>query len=197
MGFMKYHAIGARTLAALLPLVCAAGFALPAVADLPSALTNAALLTEKSSYHIEMTETAGGQTVKASGDMQSYTPLKMHVTTDMGSMGSMQMIVLAPDTYMKQGSAPWKKFPADPSAWAQMSSAGDFAKNKADYSATDLGMQTKDGQMLHAYRVTNTVKNSTQTIFLDSSGRMARLEAPNLVMKFSNFGESVSITPPM
>jgi hypothetical protein len=191
------HTIGARTLAALLPLVCAVGFALPAAADLPSTLLNAALTTEKTSYHIEMTEKAGPQTVTATGDMQSYTPLKMHVTTDMGSLGTMQMIVLAPDTYMKQGSAPWKKFPVDPSAWAQMSAAGDFAKNKANYTAADLGMQSKDGQMLHAYRVTNTVKNSTQTIFIDSAGRFARLEAPNMVMKFSKFGENVTIAPPM
>jgi uncharacterized membrane protein len=42
---MKQHKIGARILAALLPMVCAAGFALPAAADLPAVLQNAALLS--------------------------------------------------------------------------------------------------------------------------------------------------------
>jgi hypothetical protein len=144
-----------------------------------------------------MTETAGAKTITATGDMQSYTPLKMRVTTDMGSEGTMQMVVLAPNTYMKMGNAPWKKFPADPSTWAQLSVAGDFAKNKANFTATDLGVQIKDGQTLHAYRVVNTVRNTTQTIFLDSAGRIARLEAPNLVMRFTNFGENVTIAPPM
>jgi uncharacterized membrane protein len=38
---MKQHKIGARILAALLPMLCAAGFALPAAADLPAVLQNA------------------------------------------------------------------------------------------------------------------------------------------------------------
>ena len=195
---MKQHTIGARILAALLPVVGAVGFALPASADLPAVLANAAVLSTKSgSYHMKMVQTVGGQTMTSEGDVQSFTPMKMRMSMTGGPGGGMQMVILAPDSYMKMGSAPWKKYPGDPADYAQMNAASMLAKNKNNYTVTDLGMQLKDGQMLHAYKAVDNTRNTTQTIFLDSHGRFARMEMRTMVMQFSNYGESVSITPPM
>jgi outer membrane lipoprotein-sorting protein len=195
---MKLHMIGACFLAALLPMVCAVGAALPAAAaEMPAVLINAGLATEKAgSYHIEMTTSFGGKPMTSTGDMQSYTPMKMRMTSTTPE-GPMQMIILAPDSYMKMGSAPWKKFPGNPADFTQMDFHGLIAKNKDNFVVTDLGMETRDGQSLHAYKIVNQTKNSTQTVFLDSAGRFARLEMPNMVMKFSNFGEPVNIAAPM
>jgi len=195
---MKHHTIGARLLAALLPLVCAAGIALPAAAaDYPAVLMNAGLATEKAgSYHVEMTESFGAKAMTSSGDMQSTSPMKMRMTSQMPE-GTMEMIILAPDSYMKIGSAPWKKYPGNPSDFSQMDFHTLLAKNKDSFAVTDLGMMTRDGQALHAYKIVNQTKNSTQTVFLDSAGRFARLEMPKVVMKFSNFGEPINIVAPM
>jgi hypothetical protein len=195
---MKHHTIGARFLAALLPLVCAAGFALPAGAsEMPAVLINAGLATEKAgAYHIEMTATFGGKPLTSSGDMQSFAPVKMRMTSNMPE-GQMQMIVLAPVSYMKMGSAPWKKIVGSPTDYTQMDFRSMIAKNKDDIAVTDLGMMTRDGQSLHAYKVVNQTKNSTQTVFIDSAGRIARMELPNMVMKMSNFGENINIVAPI
>ncbi len=194
---MKQHKIGARILAALLPMVCAAGFALPAAADLPAVLQNAALLTAKASYHFTMTQKLGAQTMKSEGDIQTAAPMKMRMTSSGMPGGSMEMIVVAPDSYMKLGSAPWKKYPGNPSDFSQMDINSLIKKDAADYTVSDIGVQMKDGQMLHGYKMLNKKRNSTQTIYLDSAGRMSRLESDALVMTLSNFGEPISITAPM
>lgn len=194
---MKQHKIGARILAALLPMVCAAAFALPAAADLPAVLQNAALLTAKSSYHITITQTVGAQTMKSEGDIQTVAPMKMRMTNSGTPGGPIEMIIIAPNSYVKLGSAPWKKYPGNPSDFAQMDISNLIKKDKDDYTVTDIGMQMKGGQMLHGYKVVKKTGNSTQTIYLDSAGRMSRLEADTMVMTFSNYGEPLSIAAPM
>ena len=195
---MKHYMIGARVLAALLLVAGAAGLALPVSAgQLPPVLINAGLITEKAgAYHIEMTSTFGGKTMTSSGDMELSTPMKMRMTTNT-EQGVMQMIVLAPDSYMKMGNAPWKKYPGNPSDYSQMDIKNFLNKDKDDYTSTDLGMQLKDGQMLHAYKITNQTKKSTQTVFIDSAGRLARMEVGPMTMTLSKFGEPLSIQPPL
>ena len=98
---------------------------------------------------------------------------------------------------MKLGSAAWKKYPGNPSDFSQMDINTLIKKDAADYTVSDIGMQMKDGQMLHGYKMLNKKRNSTQTIYLDSAGRMSRFEANTMVMTLSNFGEPISITAPM
>ena len=91
---MKQHKIGARILAALLPMVCAAGFALPAAADLPAVLQNAALLTAKSSYHFTLTQALRRANHEIpEGDIQMAAPMKMRMTSSGLPGGPMEMIV--------------------------------------------------------------------------------------------------------
>jgi hypothetical protein len=104
MASMKHKTICARILAALLPAVCAVGFALPASAELPPVLANAVLMTTKAgSYHYQLTETVGKTSMNSSGDVQSLAPMKMRATTNMG--GPVEMIIVAPNSYMKTGGA--------------------------------------------------------------------------------------------
>ncbi len=199
MASMKHKTIRARILAALLPAVCAVGFALPASADLPPVLANAVLTTTKAgSYHYQLTETIGTTSMNSSGDVQSLSPMKMRATTNMGGpAGTMEMIIVAPNSYMKTGGAAWKKFPGDPSDYAKMDAATMLAKDKGQYEVTDLGMKLKDGQMLHAYKAVNKTRNTMETVYLDSAGRIARMEMPAMMMQFSNYGEAVDIKAPI
>jgi hypothetical protein len=195
---MKLNTIGARILAALLPLTCAAEFALPAAADIPPALDHAAALMMKSgSYHFDMTQTAGGSTITSTGDVASLNPMKVHVTTGGGAIGNVEVIGIAPDMYMKTGSGPWTKYPGDTSSLTQMDIAAQFAKDRNADTTTDLGMQVKDGLPLHAYRIVNNARKTTAVFYLGADGRVARIEGGKMVMRFSKYGEAVTITPPM
>ncbi len=198
IGRMKQTA-RARLLAAFLPALCILGYALPASADLPPVLANAASTSAKAgSYHVALTETIGSTTVRSVGDVQSLAPAKMHMTTIVGGpSGTVETIVVAPDSYVKTGGAAWKKSSGDAADYAQMNVASMLAKANGDYAITDLGMQLKDGRMLHGYKVVNTTRNSMQTVYLDSAGRFARLEMRSVVMQFSNYGEPLDIKPPM
>jgi hypothetical protein len=195
---MKLHTIGTRILAALLPLTCAAEFALPAAADIPPALDNAAALMMKSgSYHFDMTQTAGGSTITSTGDVASLNPMKVHVITGGGAIGNVEVIGIAPDMYMKTGSGPWTKYPGDTSSLTQMDIAAQFAKDRNADTTTYLGMQLKDGLPLHAYRIVNTARKTTAVFYLGADGRVARIESGKMVMRFSKYGEAVTITRPM
>ena len=105
-------------------------------------------MTEKAgSYHYQLTETLGKTSVLAIGDVQSLTPMKMRTTTNTGGpAGMVQMIIIAPNSYMKTGGAAWKKYPGDPSDYAQMNVASMIAKDKGQYDVTDLGMRLKTGR---------------------------------------------------
>jgi Cu/Ag efflux protein CusF len=89
------------------------------------------------------------------------------------------------------------KYPGDPSDYAKMDAATMLAGDKGQYEVTDLGMKLKDGQMLHAYKAVNKTRNTTETVYLDSAGRIARMEMPAMMMQFSNYGEAVDIKAPI
>jgi hypothetical protein len=195
---MKQNATGALLIAVLLPILSVFGFAAPAQAQLTPPLQSAVdKMIKDGSYHFEMTMTAGATTTKSTGDVGSFSPIRMRITTDMGPQGTMQMVVLPPSMYMKIGSAGWKKTTGDAGSMTQMDVASMMRKQAGDYTVSDLGMQSRDGAMLHAYRINNTKLKSISTVFLDGSGRMARFESKNVVMRFSNFGAPMNITAPM
>jgi hypothetical protein len=149
------------------------------------------------SYHFEMTMTAGPGATKSVGDVASLNPIRMRISTDMGAQGTMQMVVLPPYTYMNMGGTGWKKMGGDIGSMAQMDVASMMKKQAGNYTVSDLGMQSRDGAMLHAYRINDTKQKTVSDVFLDGAGRMARFETTNMVMRFSNFGVPVKIAAPM
>ncbi len=198
-GAMHKIVTGARCGAALLSILVVIGFVRPASADLNGPLENAMMTMMKGgSYHFDMTSVIGGSTETNSGDVASLSPLRMRATMTSPQMGTMEMILLPSAGYMKMGSGAWQKLPgASAIGFSQMDVASMMAKDRAQLTVVDLGMQLKDGAMLHAYRVTDSARKITETVYLDGAGRIARLEAPRLVMRFSKYGEPVNIAAPI
>jgi hypothetical protein len=195
---MKKHATGALLIAVLLPVLSVLGYAGRAQAQLTPPLQSAvSKMIKDGSYHFDMTMTAGTTTTKSVGDVSSLNPIRMRISTDMGPQGTMQMVVLPPYMYMKMGSTGWKKTAGDAGSMTQMDVASMMQKQAGSYTVSDLGMQSRDGAMLHAYRINNTKLKTVSTVYLDGSGRMARFESTNLVMRFSNFGAPMNIAAPM
>jgi hypothetical protein len=160
----------------------------PALADPSPAVFNAILTTmAQPSYHLTMTLPEEGV---VQGDF--VKPGMMHMVMKEG-----ESIVIGPTMYMKMGGV-WKKYGGGA---ALMGSQSDVLKKmqaeRADYSSTDLGMRVVGGIPYHAYRLSSAKKQTTQTMFVDSSGRIGRIELGTTVMTLSNFGEHVSIRPPM
>jgi hypothetical protein len=163
-----------------------AAFAAPALAGSSDSLTNAALNTTKqSSYHISMT-TAQGTT---EGDV--VNPDRMHMVGH-----GIETIVIGSTAYLKIKGA-WSKMNAPGSGSMQMDVAKVIAKSRGDYTATDLGTRVVDGAPMHAYSATNATTHRTDTIFVDGSGRIARVESGPVVIRFTKFNEPVTITAPM
>jgi hypothetical protein len=155
-----------------------------ASADVSPALTNAIVLMSKvPSYHMSMTTPAG----VAETDVSN--PGKMHTVMKAG-----EMYLIGPTMYMKI-SGKWTKF-------ANSTSNGDvlarYHKFASNYSSQDLGMRTVPSGTFHAYAIHDTTHpNVKNTIYLDSSGRIARIDVDASVVTFSRYGVPVSIQPPM
>jgi hypothetical protein len=175
-------AIHPAALAALVAMAMA-----PASADPSSDLMNAVVATmNASSYHITMTSPGTGV---SEGDI--VKPGKMHMITK-----GAESIVIGTTMYIKI-SGKWKKidgsgFSMDPSAEIKKMQA-----HRSDYTASDLGMRPVGGVPYHAYLVTNNKKHTKETIYVDSAGRLARVETSGITMTFSKYGENVAIVPPM
>ena len=163
-----------------------AAFAAPALAGSSDSLTNAALNTTKqSSYHISMT-TAQGTT---EGDV--VNPDRMHMV----SKGA-ETIIIGSTAYVKIGGS-WRKMDVGRMGSMQANVAQAIAKYRGDYTSTDLGTKIVDGAPMHAYRVNNAKTHRTETVYVDGSGRMARVESGPIVIRFTKFNEPVTITAPM
>lgn len=161
----------------------------PAFANANDDVKNAMIaLARASSYHMEI---ATGQGMQMSADVEN--PGRFHTYSPHA-----ESIVVNGAMYMKMGGA-WQKFPA--AAMRGMPSPADFMKTMTaqhnDYVATDLGMRLAGGTMLHAYKVTSAAKGRTDTIYLDSSGKLARIEADASVIRFSKFNVPLNIHPPI
>jgi hypothetical protein len=157
-----------------------------ASADVSPAVTNAIVLMSKlPSYHMSMTTPEG----PAETDVSN--PGKMHTVMKAG-----EMYVIGPTMYMKIGGK-WTKF-----ANSSSNSSGDvlarYHKFASNYSSQDLGMRTVPSGAFHAYAIHDTTHpNVKNTIYLDSSGRIARMDIDAQIVTFSRFGQPVSIQAPM
>jgi hypothetical protein len=156
----------------------------PASADVAPALTNAIVTMSKlPSYHMSMTTPEG----PAETDVSN--PGKMHTVMKAG-----EMYVIGPTMYMKIGGK-WTKFKNSNSDSDVLARYHKFASN---YSSQDLGMRTVPGGAFHAYAIHDTAHpNVKNTIYLDGSGRIARVDIDASVVTFSRFGVPVSIQAPM
>jgi len=157
---------------------------LPARADVAPALTQAIVVMSKlPSYHMSMTTPDGP------AETDVVNPGKMHTRMKAG-----EMYVIGPTMYMKIGGK-WTKFAngnADSDVLAR------YRKFAANYSSQDLGMRTVPSGTFHAYAVHDTTHpNLKNTIYLDGSGRIARIDIDANVVTFSRFGVPVSIQPPI
>lgn len=171
-------------LAAVLLAATALFAARSASADVAPPLTNAIVLMSKlPSYHMSMTTPNG----PAETDVSN--PGKMHTVMKAG-----EMYIIGPTMYMKIGGK-WTKFANSNSNSDVLARYHKFASN---YSSQDLGMQTVPGGTFHAYAIHDTAHpNVKNTIYLDGSGRIARIDIDASVVTFSRFGVPVSIQPPM
>lgn len=174
-----------RSYLAAILLAATAFFAARSVsADIAPALTNAIVLMSKMpAYHMSMTTSDG----PAETDVSN--PGKMHTVMKAG-----EMYMIGPTMYMKIGGK-WTKFANSNSDSDVLARYHKFASN---YSSDDLGMRTIPGGAFHAYAIHDkTHPNVKNTIYLDGSGRIVRIDIDANVVTFSRFGVPVSIQPPM
>jgi hypothetical protein len=149
-------------------------------------LFNAALNTSKqSSYHITITTPHGTM----EGDI--VNPDRMHMFSK-----DSETIMIGPTAYLKIGGA-WRKMNFGSMGSMQADEAKAIAQHRGDYVATDLGTRIVDGAPMHAYRATDTKTHRVDTIYVDGSGRMARVESSGTVVRFTKFNEPVTIKAPM
>jgi hypothetical protein len=157
----------------------------PAAADPSAAVTGAVItMSRQPSYHFSMS--VAGESVE--GDM--VNPGKYHVV-----MKNAETIMIGPTFYMKMNGKWTKSVGMTPSS--QTDVVKEMNLHRADYTSQDLGMRAIDGAPLHAYSVTNVKKNTTTRMYVDAGGRIARIDVAGSVMRFSRFGEAVSIVAPM
>jgi hypothetical protein len=157
-----------------------------ASADVAPALTNAIVLMSKMpSYHMSMTTPDG----PAETDVSN--PGKMHTVMKAG-----EMYMIGPTMYMKIGGK-WTKF-GNSNSNSDSDVLARYHKFASNYSSDDLGMRTIPGGTFHAYAVHDTTHpNVKNTMYLDGSGRIVRIDIDANVVTFSRFGVPVSIQPPM
>ena len=157
-----------------------------ASADISGPLANSIkTMSQTKSYHFSMTTPA----FAVEGDF--VNPGRYHT-----KVRNMDMIIIGPVTYMRMGSAPWKKLSSDTSP-----SAMDYMKtlqSTKNFTSTDLGMKSADGQLLHAYRVMGGKMHEPETVYLDGANHIARFDlGSGNVMRFTRFGEAISINAPI
>jgi sRNA-binding regulator protein Hfq len=161
--------------------------ALPARADAGGDLENALLNTFKQpSYHMRMNMVNGNV---IDGDV--VTPDRMHIV-----MKSGEMIAIGQTTYFKLNGA-WQKLPGVNPMLTRADLLHTLQASKGKYSVADLGMKVVDGVPLHAYRTTDLANKKTTMIYVDGRQRIVRIDTGADIMRFTRFGENVSITPPM
>jgi hypothetical protein len=159
--------------------------AAPALADANADVQNAMIaFTKLSSYHMEIT-TEKSRTIVA----DYASPGRYHTTS-----AGFESIIIGPTMYMKMNGA-WKKLPGS------MGSMTDYTKNLTEHPhgivVTAIGPRVVGGVPLRAYHVTDGATRRTQTVFLDGTGRVVRIETGSMVMTVSRFNAPISIHAPM
>jgi hypothetical protein len=133
---------------------------------------------------------SGGPTGEASGDFMTGK-MRMVLPTE-----NMEMVVVPPYMYTKMDGK-WQKSTGGAEIMQQSNALAKYQGRQPYLSSTDLGMRTVGGVSYHAYAVFDSKNNTHQTLFIDRSNRIARIEFSGSVFTMSNFGESVSIVAPM
>ncbi len=158
-----------------------------ALADGASALAQAAIMSYKQkSYHTTFTEKSGGV---IEGDI--VNPDRSRVVGN-----GIEMITVGGSMYMKHNGA-WSKIPGVDPMKLQRDPVKALADAKGKFAVVDLGPKVVGGAPLHAYQVTNLATKSVTSVYVDTAGRIARIETANGVTTMSRYGEAVSIEAPM
>jgi hypothetical protein len=169
----------------LATIVLVAATTAPAFADASSDLKNAMIgFMKLTSYHMDMTFARGAP---VSADV--VNPGSYHTF----SSGT-EAIVVKNTMYLKLNGA-WRKYSSSVAGLQP-----DFSKTLAAHNgivATDLGPRTVGGALFHAYGVKNPKTGKVEKIYLDGSGRIARIEADTVVMKISRFNAPMTIKAPI
>jgi hypothetical protein len=161
--------------------------ALPARADAGGDLENALLNTFKApSYHMHMNMDNGDV---IDGDV--VTPDRMHLVVKNG-----EMMAIGQTTYFKLNGA-WHKLPGVNPMLTRADLLHTLQASKGKYTVDDLGIKMVDGGPLHTYRTTDLANKKTTLVYVDGEHRIVRIDTGRDIMRFTKFGENVSITPPM
>ena len=158
-----------------------------ALADGASALAQAAITSYKqTSYHTTFTAKSGAV---IEGDI--VNPDRSRVVGN-----GMEMITVGGSMYMKHNGA-WSKIPGVDPMKLQRDPLKAFADAKGKFAVVDLGPKVVGGASLHAYQVTNLATRAVTSVYVDTAGRISRIESATGVTTISKFGEAVSIEAPM
>lgn len=167
-------------------IVLVAATAATALADASTDIKNAMIAFDRlTSYHMNIT---GAHGTSISADF--VTPGRFHTI----SPGS-EAIVIGQTMYLKLHGA-WQKLAGNMGPM-QLDYTKTLASHPNDIIATDLGPRIVGGAALHAYRVTGTKTRRSDTIFLDGSGRIARIEAGATIVTISRFNVPMTIRAPI
>lgn len=175
-----------RFVSAVTSAALAWSIAVPAFADASADLNTAIDRTMAThSYHLVMVTAHG----TFAGDY--VYPSTTHMT-----MAGVEVINVNGKMYMRQGSGSWQTLPGE-SGMSDSDALQTLKLHRQDYRASDLGMQSVDGQSLHAYHVDDLKTGRPQTVYVDGGGRIVRVDASKVSIRFSHFGEPAHIVAPI
>jgi hypothetical protein len=175
-----------RFVSAVTSAVLACSIAIAALADASSDLYRAIDRTEAThAYHLVIATQHG----TFAGDY--IYPSTTHMT-----MAGMEVINVNGKMYMRQGGGSWQTLPGG--SGVSDSDALQLMKlHRQQFRASDLGMKVVDGGSLHAYHVDDLKTGRPQTVYVDGGGRIVRVDAPSVSIRFSHFGEPAHIVAPI
>jgi hypothetical protein len=170
----------------LVALVLVVATTAPAFADPGADLKNAMIaFTKLTSYHMEMRSAHG----VVSADF--VNPGRYHTFASKS-----ESIVVNNTMYLKLNGA-WRKYPVGSAVGLQPNFTKTLASHHGDIVVTDLGSRIVGGAALHAYGVKNATTQKIETMFLDGSGRITRIETGTTIISISRFNAPMTIQAPI
>lgn len=183
-----HRSAAAGALAALFALAAAPAFA-SATDDVRAGMMKFANL---SSYEMSVASDGGS----TAATMDFVKPDSIHMRAS-----GMEMVRVGKTTYMKMGGQKWMKIPDTKGAGpVDLSERVRTLAKKADgVTATDLGMKSVDGEMLHAYRMKDSDGNQS-TCYIARDGMVHRIDNGGKnggTIRFSKFNQIARISAPI
>jgi hypothetical protein len=124
--------------------------------------------------------------------MDIVKPNSMHMQTK-----AVEMISVGGSAYMKSGAHGWIKLPSSTPQSMPTSPLTDWARvamrDTKGVSATDLGMKSIDGEIVHAYRMTKDGKQST--MYVGRDGLPHRIDSGTGAAHSVRFGKFNAVAP--